>query len=103
MRHSRLNGLNAGEKYVYSKQCQGVYFSSSHTRFLFEVGAFSIKSSKKLYFLKERRGAIAFGFKEGKVIRGGAHSIKCNRILCLFERDPRRSFLRLFLLLFSSK
>ena len=80
-----------------------IYFSSSHTRLLFEVGAFSIKCSKTLYFLKERRGAIAFRFKEGKVIRGGAHSIKCNRILCFFERDPRRSFLPLFLLLFSSK
>ena len=80
-----------------------IYFSSSHTRLLFEVGAFSIKCSKTLYFLKERRGAIAFGFKEGKVIRGGAHSIKCNRVLCFFERDRRRSFLPLFLLLFSSK
>ena len=66
-------------------------------------GAFSIKCSKTLYFLNERRGAIAFGFKEGKVIRGGAHLIKCNRVLCFFERDPRRSFLPLFLLLFSSK
>ena len=36
-----------------------IYFSSSHTRLLFEVGAFSIKCSKTLYFLKERRGAIA--------------------------------------------
>ena len=80
-----------------------IYISSSHTRLLFEVGAFSIKCSKTLCFLKERRGAIAFGFKEGKVIRGGAHSIKCNRVLCFFERDPRRSFLPLFLLLFSSK
>ena len=80
-----------------------IYFSSSHTRLLFEVGAFSIKCSKTLYFLKERRGAIAFGFKEGNVIQGGAHSIKCNRVLCFFERDPRRSFLPLFLLLFCSK
>ena len=83
-----------------------IYFSSSSfflLLLLFEVGAFSIKCSKTSYFLKERRSAIAFRFKEGKVIRGGAHSIKCNRILCFFEIDPRRSFLGLFLLFFSSK
>ena len=76
-----------------------IYFSSSHTRLLFEVGAFSIKCSKTLYFLKEHRGAIAFGFKEGKVIRGGAHSIKCNRVLCFFRKRPSAL---IFALIFTS-
>ena len=28
MQHSRLNGLKAGEKYLYSKECRGVYLFS---------------------------------------------------------------------------
>lgn len=42
-------GLNAGEKYVYSKECRlevFICFSSSRVRLLLEVGALSIKCSK---------------------------------------------------------
>ena len=28
MQYSRFNGLNAGEKYVHSKECRGVYLFS---------------------------------------------------------------------------
>ena len=37
-----------------------INFSSSPVRFLLEVGALSIKCSKTLNFLKERRGAYCF-------------------------------------------
>ena len=44
MRHSRLNGLNAEEKHVYSKSAEVfIYFSSSHVGLLLEVGVLSIK------------------------------------------------------------
>ena len=42
-------GLNAGEKYVYSKECRMevfICFSSSRVRLLLEDGALSIKGSK---------------------------------------------------------
>ena len=74
MRHSRLNGLNAGEKYVYSKECRGVYLF-----FFFPVRlSLSNKRSKTLNFSKDRRGAYLLSYlQDAKENSGGAVLIKC--------------------------
>ena len=97
MRHSRLNGLNAEEKYVYSKECRGVYlFSPSHVRLLLEVGALSIKCIVKHCVFRKRVAAL-FALKDDKVIRGGALRLNA-KVYCVFRKSAAALiFVRLIL------
>ena len=71
MRHSRLNGLNAEEKHVYSKIAEVyIHFYFSHVGLLLEIGALSIKCSKTLcFFERAPRRLLLCDLKDAKVIR----------------------------------
>ena len=63
-----------------------IYFSSSHARLLFKVGAFSIKCSKTLYFCKSAAALLLLDLKKARLF--GVALIRLNAIgYCVFSKE----------------
>ena len=91
-------GLNAGEKYVYSKECRlevFICFSSSRVRLLLEVGALSIKCSKTFQYILKRW--IVFSRALISYSKSGYPSLtKSNTVLNVFLSYFSKLFLTCF-------
>ena len=63
MQHSRLNGLNAGEKCLYSKECRGVYLVSLLVVRLLLGAPCWLNAVKSCIFRKSTAALIAFWYQ----------------------------------------